>query len=183
MSRNASCLTNWCGHRKLRQLVICSTGSRVISSPMRLYAYGAAKECEVAHTITTAHARPVEHARTRRPLQTSPLCDGEFAAQAPYGSISGNALSIRSRSRFRRRSGPSPGGGRPARPGCATPPASASNPPYRAHARRAAEAIARTPTARRLDPVREIGCYRRLGKRARLCSVLSTSFGNRVQLP
>ena len=47
---------------------------------MRLHAYGAAKECEVAHTITTAHARPVEHARTRRPLQTSPLCDGEFAA-------------------------------------------------------------------------------------------------------
>ena len=35
---------------------------------MRLYAYGAAKECEVAHTITTAHARPVEHARTRASL-------------------------------------------------------------------------------------------------------------------
>jgi hypothetical protein len=31
-------------------------------------------------------------------------------------------------------------------------------------------------------PVREIGCYRRLGKRARFYSVLSPPFGNRVQV-
>src|SRR6516162_3841016 len=79
----------------------------------------------------------------------------------------------------------SPGGGRPGRLGCASWPASRDNRAGRRRARRGALTVRQSSRALPppdFDTVCEICRYRHLSERARLCSVLSPPFCNRLHL-